>query len=468
MGCSNSKTTSALPPTTVTEYPVPVDSDQQQQQEQQHQQQNEVVVAERIVVGRDENNTQTANYTQQQQQQQQLPSYPQQERINRNSSNNSNNNASPVAAVTQNQSPVLQLPTSPTSPIISAVVTNISQQQQNNGYNRSNLEQARYEPIVSTNTKVDPNDVEEEKVQLEPIIPIVYPNDPKFTCSINGRNGYTLSEIYEFGTSRDDILGEGSFGKVYRGKHKFSHLDTTTTTTTTVHETISAEDEDDDDDVDQQQDPTVAEKKLFMFGNRTSSSSTSATATSATATDPTGASRTAVLSSTTSSASNNNTNKQAGVEYVAPSRKSLQRVRRQQIHDEWKQSVAIKTTKPTALDTRGGRTIRTYDDIENYCSEVRMLLRLRGSNTFDSRCLFLFEYFYTPQTNDIQLVTELLGQELDQWRQSHTSFMEKDAMAAAKSILKAIDYIHTKNVIRKYLSSTFLRLLFWTFLPSNI
>ena len=38
--------------------------------------------------------------------------------------------------------------------------------------------------------------------------PIVLPDDPNFTCSVNGRNGWLVDEVYDFGESvrRDTFI----------------------------------------------------------------------------------------------------------------------------------------------------------------------------------------------------------------------------------------------------------------------
>jgi hypothetical protein len=226
---------------------------------------------------------------------------------------------------------------------------------------------------------------------------IVLPNDPSFTCSINGRNDYKHTDVYTIGTSDEDVLGEGSFGKVFRAKHKFGQSE---------FEEHSGEEDDDEGN------PDVVAKKKVLFGPYAASSS--------------------------GGVGHNDLNQ-------GRSRKS-----RHNPLEEWKGYVAIKTTKPTALDTKGGRQIRSYDDVESYCAEIKMLIRLRGENARSSPCLFLYEYFFNNRS-ELQVVTELLGQELDQWRNNHVTFLESDAMAAAKQILLGIEFMQSRDVVRKFM-----------------
>lgn len=224
-----------------------------------------------------------------------------------------------------------------------------------------------------------------------PKIPVVVlPDEPNFTCNINGRNGYAYTDIYEIGKSSEDVLGKGSFGKVYRAKHKFA-------------QNLCEERSEEDDELE-----LIAAKRNVLFGPGHVSS----------------------------------TNGGIAGGKIAPRKSRYNPI------DEWKGYVAIKTAEPNALDTKGGKqVISSYDDFENYCAEIKILIRLRGRNARFSPCLFLYEYFWT--TTEFQMVTEVLGQELDQWRNNHVTFLERDAMAAAKQILIAMEFMHGRNVVRK-------------------
>lgn len=121
-------------------------------------------------------------------------------------------------------------------------------------------------------------------------------------------------------------------------------------------------------------------------------------------------------------------------------------------------NVAIKTTRPSVLDLRGGVRIYSYDNVEERCQEVRTLIHLRGDNPNTSCVLHLYEYFWTrqsqPYQGQIHLVTELLGQELDQWRHSQTTVMESSVQTIARFLLNALDFLHGKNVVHRDIKPT--------------
>jgi hypothetical protein len=79
--------------------------------------------------------------------------------------------------------------------------------------------------------------------------------------------------------------------------------------------------------------------------------------------------------------------------------------------------VAIKKRTPNAFDLQGRRIIDTYDDIQQHQQEIKVLLQ--RSSTISS-VLYMYEYFMSGK--DLSIVTELLGQDLDDWRQRATSF----------------------------------------------
>jgi calcium/calmodulin-dependent protein kinase I len=111
--------------------------------------------------------------------------------------------------------------------------------------------------------------------------------------------------------------------------------------------------------------------------------------------------------------------------------------------------VALKETAPNALDLRNGRRIETYDDLEMHCQEIKTLLRLKESTSTpnNSKVLFLYEYFMLG--SNLQVVTERLGEELEEWRQKCESFSEKMAMDICRTILKAISFMESKGVVHR-------------------
>jgi serine/threonine protein kinase len=117
--------------------------------------------------------------------------------------------------------------------------------------------------------------------------------------------------------------------------------------------------------------------------------------------------------------------------------------------------VAIKKTAPTVLDRRdgGGTRIRTTFEVEERVQEIKTLIKLREGNPAMSPVLYMYEYFwdYNRETGkgDIFLVTELLGQELDQWRQQQQVFMESSAKRIASVLLEALDFMHSRNVVHR-------------------
>ena len=110
--------------------------------------------------------------------------------------------------------------------------------------------------------------------------------------------------------------------------------------------------------------------------------------------------------------------------------------------------MAIKKSKPNDLDTlRGSREIRTPDELELYCQEIKTLQRLQEASPSMSRVLYMYEFFVSGL--DYYLVTELLGQELDEWKQNIDYFTEKMAIDICRTILKGISYIHSRDVVHR-------------------
>ena len=174
--------------------------------------------------------------------------------------------------------------------------------------------------------------------------PLLLPTDAGFHPTVNGRNGWTLSDIYEVG----EELGRGAFGAVFKGIHKFA---------------IQEDDEGD----------TLAA--------------------------------------------------------------------------DWKQ-VAIKRTTPNSLDLRDARgEITEYSRLERRCQEVKTLLKLKEGSPTMSPVLYLYEIFMSGR--DFYMVTDKLEQELDEWRGEVELFTEKMAIDICKTVLMAVDFMHSRNVVHR-------------------
>jgi serine/threonine protein kinase len=114
-------------------------------------------------------------------------------------------------------------------------------------------------------------------------------------------------------------------------------------------------------------------------------------------------------------------------------------------------TVAVKKTAPTILDRVAGR-LKTYGDIEQRCQEIKTLIRLRSTNPRDSCVLHLHEFFWNfnpAGSSELYMVTDLLGEELDQWRQRQRVFMESTARTIANVLLNAIDFMHSRQVVHR-------------------
>jgi serine/threonine protein kinase len=112
----------------------------------------------------------------------------------------------------------------------------------------------------------------------------------------------------------------------------------------------------------------------------------------------------------------------------------------------WK-NVAIKQTRPNLLDLRNGRVIQSYDDLERYCEEIKILIHLRQRSSRTSNVLHLYEYYLDG--SDVFVITELLGQDLDIWRQECEVFTERMAIDISRSILRSLQYISERNVVHR-------------------
>ena len=121
-------------------------------------------------------------------------------------------------------------------------------------------------------------------------------------------------------------------------------------------------------------------------------------------------------------------------------------------------SVAIKTTAPSVLDLRGGDRISSHADVEKHCQEIKTLILLRGEDPDESCVLYLYEYFWTrkntPTRGQIHLITEVLGQELDQWRRSQTTVAESSVRQIASVIIDALDFMSSRDVVHRDIKPT--------------
>jgi calcium/calmodulin-dependent protein kinase I len=111
--------------------------------------------------------------------------------------------------------------------------------------------------------------------------------------------------------------------------------------------------------------------------------------------------------------------------------------------------VAVKRTKPTVLDKRNGAIV-THADLCEKCMEVRTLLRLRSNTDYQARhVLQLREIFWDGATEDLHIVTELLGLNLREWLSRQDMFTEQQAREVANSILHGLDFMHRNNVVHR-------------------
>lgn len=121
---------------------------------------------------------------------------------------------------------------------------------------------------------------------------------------------------------------------------------------------------------------------------------------------------------------------------------------------EWKH-VAIKKFRPTVLDKKKDAekpSIETYDDLESYCNQVKVLLHLKKvakEANLPLRVLHVHEIFMSGK--DIYMVTEVLHQSLDMWRQEQDSFPEKKVKELCRTMLEGISFLHRKNVVHRNL-----------------
>ena len=112
----------------------------------------------------------------------------------------------------------------------------------------------------------------------------------------------------------------------------------------------------------------------------------------------------------------------------------------------WK-NVAVKHFRPNLLDLRDGRVIRSYDDIEKYCDEIKVLIHLREGSPEMSHVLYLYEFFL--DVREVFAVTELLDQSLEVWKQECKGFTEQMAIDICRSILLSLNFISERNVVHR-------------------
>lgn len=109
--------------------------------------------------------------------------------------------------------------------------------------------------------------------------------------------------------------------------------------------------------------------------------------------------------------------------------------------------VAIKKATPTALDLRGGKSIQTYDEMEERCHEIKALMRLQEGSPMTSNIQYLYEYFMDG--TNFFMVTERLGPTLEDWRSQCEIFTEKMAVDICRTILQGLVFCESRNVIHR-------------------
>lgn len=194
------------------------------------------------------------------------------------------------------------------------------------------------------------DEVFDESVQSMSRPPVVLPNETQFTVTVNGRNLWMMTDIYEL----QEGIGSGNFGTVYRAKHKYA----------------------------------------TQVNDRSNST---------------------VL---------------------------------------WK-DVAIKRSKPNDLDRRDkgrfshDKIFLTYGDLEKFCQEIKTLklLQRNGAHAMTTNHLFMYEIFWDG--SQFYLVSELLEQDIGQWRDNCDVFTERMAIEMCRTILEALQYIHSQSVVHR-------------------
>ncbi|CAB9509957.1 MAP kinase-activated protein kinase 2 (Fragment) [Seminavis robusta] len=108
---------------------------------------------------------------------------------------------------------------------------------------------------------------------------------------------------------------------------------------------------------------------------------------------------------------------------------------------------AVKITKPNALDTQKG-PILTYNDVEKRCQEIHTLSILQRQPKH-ANILLLYQFFYEPTTQELHIVTELLGQNLRDWVEDQTSVTENQGKQVARAVLSAIQFIRSRKIVHR-------------------
>jgi calcium-dependent protein kinase len=113
--------------------------------------------------------------------------------------------------------------------------------------------------------------------------------------------------------------------------------------------------------------------------------------------------------------------------------------------------VAVKITSPYYAGKRGSEEkVRSYNDVERLCQEVKTLMRLQEHGE-QHNILLLYEYFWSSgQDPQVHLVTELLGMDLREWFKNHPQpLTERVASEVAKRILSAIEFCHDRGIMHR-------------------
>jgi len=91
--------------------------------------------------------------------------------------------------------------------------------------------------------------------------------------------------------------------------------------------------------------------------------------------------------------------------------------------------------------------------VEAKCAEIRTLVKLREAYPEMSPVLYLYEYFVRFDTArriaELFVVTEILDQELEHWRQQQTVFMESTAKKITSVLLNGLDFMHSRGVVHR-------------------
>ena len=114
---------------------------------------------------------------------------------------------------------------------------------------------------------------------------------------------------------------------------------------------------------------------------------------------------------------------------------------------DWKH-VAIKRTKPNVLDLRDASGVITdYGRLEQFYQELTTLLKLKERSPTICPVLYLYEIFISGR--DVYMVTDKLEKTLDEWRREVDFVTEKMAIEICKTVLTAIDFMHSRNVVHR-------------------